>query len=146
MALESGGSSSENVELVPGETFKSCKDKLIGRKLLRLVARGVGPVGGGMSELLGGFVLEWIGGNPFKASVDCTRLSESAGKFDKTSDDAFLWRIWGAEKFLGGESSIDVLGMSTLIEGGPVVRLASDRPKDWVCELGGSCGGSCLGG
>lgn len=38
--------------------------------------------------------------------------------------------------------------MSTLIEGGPrsVVRLVSDRPKEWVCGLGGSCGGSCLGG
>ena len=148
MARESDGSSSENVEFVAGDILESRKVKSIGRKLLRFDARGVGPVGGGTSEVVGGgFTFEWIGGKPFKASVDGMRLSESVAKFARTSDDAFFSRIWGAIKF-GGESSIEVLGMSTLIEGGPcsVARLVCDRPGDWVYELeGGNCGRSCLG-
>ena len=120
MALESDKSPSEKIEMFAGEIFDSCRDKSIGRKLLRFDARGVGPVGGGTSEVVGrGFAFEWSGGKPFKASVDGTRLSESAGKFDKTSVDAFFSRIRGAVKFIGGDSSIGVVGMSTLIEGGP---------------------------
>jgi hypothetical protein len=54
VALESG-SSSENAEVVAGEVFDSRIDRSIGRKLLRFEARGVGPVGGGASEVvLGG--------------------------------------------------------------------------------------------
>jgi hypothetical protein len=119
VALESDGPLSEKMELVVGEVFDPCRDKSIGRKLLRFDERGVGPVDGGASEVVGGFAFEWIGGKPFKASVDCTRLSESAGKAAKTSDDAFFSRIRGAVKFVGGESSIEVVGMSTLIKGGP---------------------------
>ena len=120
MALESDESPSEKIELVTREIFDSCRDKSIGRKLLRLDARGVGPAGGGASEVVeGGFAFEWRGGNPFKASVDGTRLSESGGKFDRASDDAFFSRIRGVVKFIGGDSSIGVVGMSTLIEGGP---------------------------
>jgi len=75
------------VELVTGEIFDSRRDKSIGRKLLRFDARGVGPVDGGASEVVGGgFAFEWIGCNPFRISVDDVRLSESAGNFDKTSD------------------------------------------------------------
>ena len=135
--------------MIWGERLDSRRDKSIGRKLLRFDARGVGPVGGGTSEAdRGGLTFEWIGGKPFRASVDCVRLSESEGGFANISDDAFLSRIWGAEKFLGGESSIGVVGMSTLIEGGPrsVVRLGCDRPKDWLCEPEeGICDRSCLG-
>ena len=105
--------------------------------------------GGGISEAVrGGLRFEWIGGKPLKASVDVVRLSESTGKLASTSDDAFLSRIWGAEKFRGGESSIGVVGMRTFIEGGPrsAPRLVCDRPKGWVCELGeGACDLSCLG-
>jgi len=49
----------------------------------------------------------------------------------------------------GGESSIGVVGMRTLIKGGPrsAARLACDRPTDWECGLEvGNCGSSCLGG
>lgn len=143
--LESG-SSSGNVELLAGEAFDSCKDRLIGRKLLRFEARGVGPVGGGASEAeRGGFALEWSGDRPFRASVDVARLSESEGKLDKTSDDAFFSRFLGRVKFIGGESSIEVEGIRTLIEGGP--WLVCGRPKDWDDTLGdGSCGRSCLWG
>lgn len=81
------------MELVAGEILDSCRDKTIGRKLLRFVARGVGPVGGGKSEAVRVFGLELIGGKPFKASVDGTRLSESAGEFARASDDAFFSRI-----------------------------------------------------
>lgn len=148
MALESDEPPSEKVELVAGERFDSCRDKSIGRKLLRFDARGVGPIGGGTSEVVGGFAFEWSGGKPFKASVDCTRLSESAGKLDKTSDDAFFSRIRGAAKFIGGESSIEVVGMSTLIKGGPCSTpwVVCGRPRGWVYELEeGNCGRSCLG-
>lgn len=144
VALESG-SSSESVELVAGETLDSRMDKSIGRKLLRLEARGVGPVDGGAREVGGGFGFEWSGGKPFKASVDGIRLSESEGVFGETSDDAFFSRIWGVAKFIEGESSIGVEGMSTLIEGGP--WLVCGRRRDWVDVLGeGICGRSSLGG
>ena len=149
MALESDRASSEIMELVAGEIFESRKDKSIGRKLLRFDARGVGPVDGGTSEVVGGFTFGWIGGSPFKKSVDGVRLSESAENFDKISDDAFFSRKWGVVESFGGESSIGVVGMSTLIEGGPcsAARLACDRPKDWVYEPEvGNCGSSCLGG
>jgi len=148
VVVESNGSSSENAEMIGGERLDSRRDKSIGRKLLRLDARGVGPVGGGASEADRGGGFEWIGGKPFKASVDCVRLRESTGKFANTSDDTFLSRIWGAAKFLRGVSSIGAVGMSTFIEGGPrsAVRVGCDRPKDWVCEPGeGKCGRSCLG-
>lgn len=148
MGIKLNGSPSEKVELVAGEVLDSRRDKSIGRKLLRFAARGVGPVGGGPSEVAGGG-FEWSGGKPFKASVDGTRLSESAGKFDKTSDDGFFSRLFGGVKPLGGESSIGVVGMSTLIEGGPcsVTRVICDRPWDWGYELeGGNCGRSCLEG
>ena len=129
-----------------GERFDSCRDKSIGRKLLRFDARGVGPEGGGTSEVVGGGLrFEWIGGKSFRASLDGVRLNESVGKFANASDDAFLSRIRGAPKVLGGESSIEVVGMSTLIEGGP--GLVCGRPEYWVCGLGkGNCGRSCLGG
>lgn len=102
---------------------------------------------GSTSEAVGGFTLEWIGGKPFNASVDGTRLSGSTGKFANASDDAFLSRIRGGVKFLGGESSIGVVGMSTFIEGGPcsVGRPVCDRPKDWACELEGNCLGGASG-
>ena len=131
---------------VVGDKFDSFKDRSIGRKLLRFEARGVGPVGGGASEVVGGgFALEWTGGKPFKASVDAIRLSESEGKFDKTSDDAFFSRFLGTVKFIGGESSIEVEGISTLIEGGP--WLVCGRPKGREDGLGeGNCGRSCLEG
>ena len=52
-------SSSGNAELVDGERFDPRMDRSIGRKLLRFEARGVGPVGGGASEVdEGGFALE----------------------------------------------------------------------------------------
>lgn len=131
------------------ERFDSRRDKSIGRKLLRFDARGVGPLDGGTSELVereAGF--EWSGGKPFKASVDGVRCSESMGKFPNTSADAFLSRTLGATKFLGGESSIGVVGMSTFIEGGPCSagRLDCDRPKDWACEPEEGNRGSSLGG
>jgi hypothetical protein len=106
--------------LIDGERFDSRRDRSIGRKLLRFEVRGVGPVGGGASKVVGGgLTLEWSGGKPFKASVDGIRLSESEGKFDKTSDEGFFSRFLGTVKFIGGESSIEVEGISTLIEGGP---------------------------
>jgi len=148
--LESDGSSSENGELVPGEILDSRSDESIGRKLLRFDARGVGPAGGSTSEVVGeGFAFEWIGGRPLKASVDGTRCSGSGKKSAKTSGNGFFSGIWGMVKFLGGDSSIGVVGMSTLIEGGPcsVGRPAWDLPKDWACEVEeGKCGHSCLGG
>ena len=138
-------SSSGNAELITSEAFGSCIDRSIGRKLLRFEARGVGPVGGGTSEVGRRFALEWIGGKPFRASVDRVRLSGSEGKFDKTSDDGFLSRFLGTVKFVGGESSIEVEGISTLIKGGP--WLVCGRPKDWDDGLGGgNCGRSCLEG
>lgn len=143
MVLESGSSSRE---LVAREKFDSCIDRLIGRKLLRFEARGVGPAGGGASEVVGGgFVLERTGCKPFKASVDGIRLSESEGKADKTSDDALFSRFLGTVKFIVGESSIEVEGISTLIEGGP--WLVCGRAIDWEDGLGdGNCGRSCLAG
>lgn len=117
VTLESG-LSSENAEFATGGMFDSCKDNSIGRKLLRFDARGVGPVNGGASEVVEG-EFEWIGDNPFRASADGKRSSESEGKFDKGSDGHFFSRFWGVMKFLGGESSIEVEGMSTFIEGGP---------------------------
>lgn len=118
LGVVESGSSSKSVELAAGEIFNSCKDKSIGRKLLRFDARGVGPVDGGASEVIEG-EFEWIGDKPFRASEDGIRLSEPKGKFDKRSGGPFFSRFWGVVKFLGGESSIEVEGMSTFIEGGP---------------------------
>jgi hypothetical protein len=91
----------------------------IERKLLHFEARGVGPVGGGGSQVVGRrFTVEWVGGKPSKTSVDEIRLSEFGGKFDKSSDEGFFSRFLGTVKFIGGESSVEVEGISTLIEGG----------------------------
>ena len=145
VVLESG-SCSGNDDLVNGERFDSRMDRSIGRKLRRFEARGVGPVGGGASEVVGrGFALEWIGGKPLKASEDAIRLSEPEGKLDKASVEAFLSRFLGTVKFIGGESSIEVEGISTLIEGGP--WLVCGRPIGCNDGLGdGNCGRSCLRG
>ena len=72
-------------------------------------------------------------------------MSESEGRLDKTSDDAFFSRFFGTVKFIGGESSIEVEGISTLIEGGP--WLVCGRLKYGDDGLGdGNCGRSCLEG
>jgi hypothetical protein len=77
--------------------------------------------------------------------VDAIRLREPEGKFGEISGGVFFSRFWGEEKFLGGESSIEVEGMSTLIEGGP--WLVCGRLIEWIDGLGvGNCGRSCLGG
>jgi hypothetical protein len=117
VVLESG--SSGNVELIDGERFDSRINRSIGKKLLHFEAQSVGPVGGGGSQVVGRrFTVEWVGGKPSKTSIDEIRLSEFGGKFDKSPDEGFFSRFLGTVKFIGGESSVEVEGISTLIEGG----------------------------